>query len=98
LTPRRAPSPGGGATSPLPHPEGDRRFQHVLPLAAAPVKVVLILTVAWVANRLEQGPAGVRVRLVVKTRPLEQWSVARELRARIKAAFDRAGIEVPGQQ
>jgi small conductance mechanosensitive channel len=61
----------------------------------------------WAARMLEEpelwgveelGPAGVRVRLVVKTRPLEQWSVARELRARIKAAFDRAGIEVPGQQ
>jgi small conductance mechanosensitive channel len=59
----------------------------------------------WAARMLEEpelwgveelGPAGVRVRLVVKTRPLEQWSVARELRARIKAAFDRAGIEVPG--
>lgn len=35
------------------------------------------------------------IRLVVKTRPLEQWRVARELRARIKAAFDGAGIEVP---
>ncbi len=35
------------------------------------------------------------IRLVVKTRPLEQWRVARELRARIKAAFDEAGIEVP---
>jgi small-conductance mechanosensitive channel len=45
----------------------------------------------------ELGPAAVRVRLVVKTRPAEQWSVARELRARIKAAFDQAGITVPGQ-
>ncbi len=35
------------------------------------------------------------IRLVVKTRPLEQWRVARELRARIKGAFDAAGIEVP---
>jgi small-conductance mechanosensitive channel len=35
------------------------------------------------------------IRLVVKTRPLEQWNVARELRARIKQAFDEAGIEMP---
>jgi small-conductance mechanosensitive channel len=42
----------------------------------------------------ELGPDGVRVRLVAKTRPLEQWKVARELRARIKAAFDKAGMEV----
>jgi moderate conductance mechanosensitive channel len=43
----------------------------------------------------ELGVHGVVIRLVVKTRPLEQWGVARELRGRIKAAFDRAGIAVP---
>jgi moderate conductance mechanosensitive channel len=32
------------------------------------------------------------IRLVVKTRPIEQWNVARELRARLKDAFDHAGI------
>src|SRR6266516_1219000 len=42
------------------------------------------------------GPSGYTVRLVVKTRPREQWRVARELRARIKDAFDKAGIEIPG--
>jgi moderate conductance mechanosensitive channel len=41
------------------------------------------------------SPNGVVVRLVVKTRPLEQWKVQRELRARIKAAFEREGIELP---
>jgi small conductance mechanosensitive channel len=40
----------------------------------------------------ELGASGARVRLVVKTRPLEQWRVARELRARVKAALDAAGI------
>lgn len=35
------------------------------------------------------------VRLVVKTRPSEQWGVARELRARLKAALDAAGISIP---
>jgi small conductance mechanosensitive channel len=43
----------------------------------------------------ELGPNGVRVRLVVKTRPLEQWKVARELRARIKTAFEREGVRLP---
>lgn len=38
------------------------------------------------------------VRLVVKTVPLEQWKVARELRRRIKAAFDEEGIEIPFPQ
>jgi small conductance mechanosensitive channel len=35
------------------------------------------------------------IRLVVKTAPLEQWSVARELRARVKVALDAAGIASP---
>jgi small-conductance mechanosensitive channel len=35
------------------------------------------------------------IRVVAKTRPREQWTVSRQLRARIKAAFDEAGIEVP---
>ncbi len=34
------------------------------------------------------------VRLVVKTRPLKQWDVARELRRRIKDRFDAAGVQV----
>ncbi len=36
--------------------------------------------------------AGIAVRLLLKTQPLQQWSVARELRARIKQAFDAADI------
>jgi len=35
---------------------------------------------------------------VVKTDPAEQWAVARELRLRIKQAFDQAGIEIPFPQ
>jgi small conductance mechanosensitive channel len=42
--------------------------------------------------------AGVLIRLVVKTVPLAQWDVARELRARLKRAFDEAGIRLPVQQ
>ena len=41
------------------------------------------------------GPSGVAIRLVVKTTPSDQWSISRELRQRIKAAFDREGIEMP---
>lgn len=41
------------------------------------------------------GMRGVMIRLVVKTKPLEQWSVARGLRERIKNAFDAAGITMP---
>ena len=38
----------------------------------------------------------VLIRLGVKTKPLEQWKVARELRVRAKAALDAAGIRPGG--
>lgn len=44
------------------------------------------------------GADGVTIRLVVKTKALSQWKVARELRARIKARFDAEGIEIPFPQ
>jgi small conductance mechanosensitive channel len=37
----------------------------------------------------------VTIRILAKTLPLQQWDVARELRRRIKGAFDREGIQVP---
>jgi len=40
----------------------------------------------------------VNLRVLVKTAPLQQWAVARELRARIKARFDYEGIEIPFAQ
>ena len=40
------------------------------------------------------APEGVTIRLVVKTQPAEQFKVLRELRGRIKAALDAAGIEI----
>lgn len=44
------------------------------------------------------GADAVSIRLVVKTAPLNQWVVARELRRRLKEAFDREGIRVPYPQ
>jgi moderate conductance mechanosensitive channel len=41
------------------------------------------------------GFDGVVIRVALKTAPLEQWSVARALRERIKARFDFEGIEIP---
>ena len=44
------------------------------------------------------GPDAVVVRVTLKTAPLEQWAVAREMRQRIKARFDHEGIEIPFAQ
>mgnify|MGYP000277031493 CR=1 FL=1 len=41
------------------------------------------------------GPSEVVIRIVAKARAMAQWEVERELRKRIKEAFDREGIEIP---
>ncbi len=41
------------------------------------------------------GDSGVVFRVMVKTLPLKQWDVARELRRRIKQRFDRDAIQIP---
>ena len=41
------------------------------------------------------APGRVVIRVVARTRPQEQWRVERELRVRIKAALDEAGIALP---
>jgi moderate conductance mechanosensitive channel len=43
-------------------------------------------------------PDAITIRVLVKTAPMEQWAVARELRQRIKARFDHEGIEIPFPQ
>ena len=40
----------------------------------------------------------VTIRVTLKTAPMEQWRVAREMRARIKARFDDEGIGTPDAQ
>lgn len=44
------------------------------------------------------GADSVAIRLVIKTKPGEQWAISRELRRRIKLALDEAGIEIPFPQ
>lgn len=44
------------------------------------------------------GASGIAIRVAVKTEPSMQWAVERELRLRIKEAFDQAQIEIPFPQ
>jgi small-conductance mechanosensitive channel len=62
---------------------GDEQFQGVI---IEPPEV-------WGVERFDKD--GVVVRVVLKTAPLQQWLVARAMRQRIKASFDRAGIRIP---
>ncbi len=41
------------------------------------------------------GPYQVTIRLMVKTRPMEQWRVQRELRRRIKHTLSSSGVTIP---
>ncbi|MEE9550437.1 MAG: mechanosensitive ion channel family protein [Candidatus Binatia bacterium] len=41
------------------------------------------------------GESEVTIKARLKTRPIQQWSVGREYRRRLKKAFDAAGIEIP---
>ncbi len=50
----------------------------------------------WGVERLDSD--AVIVRVAIKTAPLEQWAVARELRKRIKERFGHEGIEIPFPQ
>ena len=61
----------------------------------------------WSTKFLEQpeilgvqdlGDSAVVLRMWVVTEPATQWEVSRELRRRIKYAFDEAGIEIPFPQ
>ena len=47
----------------------------------------------WGVERF--GPDGIAIRLVVRTRPADQWKVLRELRQRLKVALQGAGVELP---
>jgi small conductance mechanosensitive channel len=41
------------------------------------------------------GDSAVVIKGRIKTKPIQQWSVGREYRRRLKIAFDREGIEIP---
>jgi small conductance mechanosensitive channel len=59
---------------------------------------------AWILEPLEVlgvdafQASEVTLRFRIKTLPLKQWDVGRELRRRIKKAFDARGIRIPGSK
>jgi moderate conductance mechanosensitive channel len=55
----------------------------------------LMLAAPEVWGAQEVSSKQVTMRVVVKTAPLRQWSVEREMRARVKAALDAAGVRFP---
>ena len=57
------------------------------------VELVIERPEVWGVQALADSE--VTIRLVVKTRPGQQWKVEREIRKRLKAAFDAEGIEIP---
>ena len=57
-------------------------------------KLILEKPEVWGAQELSGKE--VTMRLVAKTTPMRQWEVARELRARVKAALDAAGVQPAG--
>jgi moderate conductance mechanosensitive channel len=46
----------------------------------------------------ELADNAITIRMVAKVTPAKQWAIERELRARIKGAFDAEGIEIPFPQ
>lgn len=55
--------------------------------------VIIEAPEVWGVERFDKD--GVVVRVVLKTAPAQQWLVARAMRQRIKAEFDRDGIRMP---
>ncbi len=42
----------------------------------------------------EVSHEGILIRLLIRTKPMEQWPIGREFRLRVKKAFDQAGISL----
>jgi len=47
---------------------------------------------------MQFGASGVSIKVTVKVKPKTHWPAERELRCRLKEAFDQAGIEIPYPQ
>ena len=86
---------------PVPYGEDLGRVRALMEQAASSLyrergwkKLMLEKPEVWGAQELSSKE--VTMRLVAKTAPMRQWEVARELRARVKATLDAAGIQAAG--
>ncbi|MDQ7844359.1 MAG: mechanosensitive ion channel family protein [Armatimonadota bacterium] len=55
----------------------------------------IVLEPPEVQGVMRFGESQVEIRLVVMVRPMAHWEAERELRVRLKEAFDREGLEIP---
>lgn len=62
---------------------------------AAERRHILLEKTPQVQALLGFGDSALQARIVVQVRPGEQWQAERDLRLKIRRAFDRAGIEIP---
>jgi small-conductance mechanosensitive channel len=86
---------------PVPYEEDLARIRALMEQAASSLyrergwrKLMLEKPEVWGAQELSSKE--VTMRIVAKTAPMRQWEVARELRARVKAALDEAGVAPAG--
>jgi small-conductance mechanosensitive channel len=86
---------------PVPYEEDLARIRALMEQAADSLyrergwkKLMLEKPEVWGAQELSGKE--VTMRLVAKTAPMRQWEVARELRARVKATLDAAGVQPAG--
>ncbi|HJY55630.1 MAG TPA: mechanosensitive ion channel family protein, partial [Streptosporangiaceae bacterium] len=86
---------------PVPYGEDLARIRALMEQAAGSMfrergwrKLMLEKPEVWGAQELSSKE--VTMRIVAKTAPMRQWEVARELRARVKAALDAAGVAPAG--
>jgi small conductance mechanosensitive channel len=86
---------------PVPYEEDLARIRALMEQAAGSMfrergwrKLMLEKPEVWGAQELSSKE--VTMRIVAKTAPMRQWEVARELRARVKATLDAAGVAPAG--
>jgi len=86
---------------PVPYGEDLARIRSLMEQAANSLyrergweELILEKPEVWGAQELSGKE--VTMRLVAKTAPMRQWEVARELRARVKATLDGAGVQPAG--